>query len=104
MKVRPRPARRQRYWSARKRSCSRLPADQNPDLQILSGTISDISYHGNSYRVIVAKGGGGNLRATIPRAAGLSFEPGQPVTLSWRADAARLLPDDGHLSDAAVKP
>jgi len=75
-----------------------------PDRQILSGTISDISYHGDSYRVIVANGSGGNLRATIPRAAGLSFEPGQPVTLSWRADAARLLPDDGHLSDAAVKP
>ena len=75
-----------------------------PGLQIMSGTVSDISYHGDSYRVIVADGSGGSLRATIPRASGLSFAPGQAVTLSWRADAARLLPDSGQLSDVAVKP
>ncbi len=71
-----------------------------PDLQMLSGTVSDVSYHGDSYRVSVSHGSGGTLRATIPRATGLNFEPGQPVTLSWRAEAARLLPDEGHASGA----
>ncbi|MCC6778414.1 MAG: ABC transporter ATP-binding protein [Hyphomicrobiales bacterium] len=71
-----------------------------PDLQTLSGIVSDISYHGDSYRVSVSGGDGGTLRATIPRAAGLDFAPGQTVTLTWRADAARLLPDDGNMSGA----
>ncbi|AMN40501.1 ABC transporter ATP-binding protein [Rhodoplanes sp. Z2-YC6860] len=64
------------------------------DHQTLSGTISDISYHGDGYRISVPAAGG-TLQAIVPRTEGAHLERGQMVTLSWPASVGRLLPIDG---------
>jgi putative spermidine/putrescine transport system ATP-binding protein len=60
---------------------------------LISGAVLDVSYHGDCYRVNVATGGG-IIRANTPRLAGIALEPGQTVTLSWRPEAARVLPHE----------
>ena len=64
-----------------------------PGDPMVGGTVADISYHGDSYRINVPVAGE-LIRANVPCASAAEFEPGQTVTLSWRAEAARLLPDD----------
>jgi putative spermidine/putrescine transport system ATP-binding protein len=74
------------------------PADQ-----MLSGTIADISYHGDQYRISVPAAGG-TIRAHVSRTDGIGLAQGDPVTLAWRSDAARLLPDDGTIALTGGEP
>ena len=69
--------------------------------QTVSGTICEISYHGDGYRVGIPLGGG-TLRAIVPRGEGVALALGQTVTFSWSVRAARVLPDDGARSVAAL--
>jgi len=67
--------------------------------EALAGTIRDVSYHGDSYRLDIAVGAQ-TLKVRLARGSGGGVEAGQRVTVSWRSDAARLLPaEDGR--DAA---
>jgi putative spermidine/putrescine transport system ATP-binding protein len=70
-------------------------AEQAGDRDSITGTVADIGYHGDSYRLDVAIGQD-RLKVRVPRLAGTGMEPGRKVVVSWRADVARLLPvEDG---------
>ncbi len=62
------------------------------------GRISEVIYHGDSYRLELALGAD-RLKVKVPRLAGTGLEPGQEVQIAWESDAARLLPVEGR--DAA---
>src|SRR5262249_3109781 len=60
----------------------------------VSGRITEVSYHGDSYRLEIVLGGD-RLRVKAPRFSGIGLEPGQDVQVAWRPDAARLVPVEG---------
>src|SRR5262245_39757378 len=64
------------------------PAGAQPSL---AGVVKDISYHGDTFKLDVAVGGDA-LKVKVARENGAGMEPGQPVVLSWKAGAARILP------------
>ncbi len=59
----------------------------------IGGTVAEVSYHGDSYRLEIAIGSD-RLKVKVPRGAGAGMAPGHSVTVSWRRDAARLLAAD----------
>jgi spermidine/putrescine ABC transporter ATP-binding subunit len=59
----------------------------------IGGTVAEISYHGDSYRLDIAVGTD-RLKVKVPRRAGADMVPGRSVTVSWRHEAARLLAVD----------
>ena len=61
----------------------------------LAGSIRDISYHGDTFRLDVDTGGGNVVKVRVARAQGAARAPGERVLLTWRPEAARLLPADG---------
>jgi ABC-type Fe3+/spermidine/putrescine transport system ATPase subunit len=67
---------------------------------VVAGTIKDISYHGDTFKLDVALGAD-LLKVKVPRERGASMEPGQKVFLTWRPGVARLLPAADRASDAA---
>src|SRR5262249_26867830 len=60
----------------------------------VSGRITEVSYHGDSYRLEVALGKD-RLKVRVPNFSGAGLEPGQDVQVVWRPDAARLVPIEG---------
>ena len=82
-----------------------------PGRRVDRGTVTDVSYHGDCYRLDIASGDR-RLHVKVPRESGAGMAPGQTVTLAWRPDAARLLAaDDGAdrhagrgLSDVGGRP
>ena len=66
----------------------------------LTGVITELSFHGDVFKLAVAVGDD-VLKAKIARERGGSLEIGRQVVLSWRRDAARLLPPAGDMSDGA---
>jgi spermidine/putrescine ABC transporter ATP-binding subunit len=66
-----------------------------PDGASIGGTVTDVSYHGDCYRLDIASGAA-RLHVKVPREAGAGMAPGRSVMVAWRPDAARLLAaDDG---------
>jgi putative spermidine/putrescine transport system ATP-binding protein len=57
----------------------------------LTGVITELSFHGDVFKLAVAAGDD-VLKAKVAREQGGSLELGRQVILSWRRDAARLLP------------
>jgi putative spermidine/putrescine transport system ATP-binding protein len=70
-----------------------VAADAAPDGASIGGTVTDVSYHGDCYRLDIASGGA-RLHVKVPREAGAGMVPGRSVTVAWRPDAARLLAAD----------
>jgi putative spermidine/putrescine transport system ATP-binding protein len=69
----------------------------------VSGRITEVSYHGDSYRLEIALGTD-RLKVKVPRVAGIGLEAGQDVQVAWAPDAARLVPiDDGQGSGPGAK-
>jgi putative spermidine/putrescine transport system ATP-binding protein len=60
----------------------------------LAGTVQDVSYHGDTFKLDVAVGQE-TLKVKIDRAQGVDMEPGRQVRLAWKPAAARVLPADG---------
>jgi len=58
---------------------------------VLSGTLRDISYHGDTFKLDVAVGDE-LLTVKVARAHGAAMSPGQDVFLSWKPSAVRVLP------------
>jgi len=57
----------------------------------LLGTVKEVSYHGDVFKLAIAVGGD-TLAVKVARRQGGDFEVGRPVVLTWSANAARLLP------------
>jgi spermidine/putrescine ABC transporter ATP-binding subunit len=63
-----------------------------PDgFETLTGTVRELSYHGDAYKLDVAVGQD-ILKVKVPREQGVGLEPGREVFVSWKPGAARLLP------------
>jgi spermidine/putrescine ABC transporter ATP-binding subunit len=58
---------------------------------LLQGTVTEINYRGDAYRLAVAVGEE-TLKVKVAREEGAGLAPGQRVSLSWRSGAARILP------------
>ena len=74
---------------------SRAQADGQ---DVLAGTLRDISYHGDTFKLDVAVGDD-LLTVKVAREHGTTMTPGQEVFLSWKPTAVRVLPaadGDGH--------
>ena len=69
---------------------------------IVAGTIKDISYHGDTFKLDVALGAD-ILKVKVPRDRGAGREPGQKVFLTWNSSVVRLLPAADRASDAGVE-
>jgi spermidine/putrescine ABC transporter ATP-binding subunit len=76
------------------------PEDMNVQLQAcahpegreqLAGTVMELSFHGDVFKLAIAVGED-VLKGKLAREQGGSLEIGRQVILSWRRDAARLLP------------
>ena len=65
---------------------------------VLAGTIKDISYHGDTFKLDVAVGSD-VLKVKVPRERGAGMERGNSVFLTWRSSAVRLLPAADRISD-----
>jgi putative spermidine/putrescine transport system ATP-binding protein len=59
--------------------------------EVLKGIIKDISYHGDAFKLDVALGDE-VLKVKVARERGAGIERGQPVVLTWKAGAAKVLP------------
>jgi putative spermidine/putrescine transport system ATP-binding protein len=59
--------------------------------EVLKGIIKDISYHGDAFKLDVALGDE-VLKVKVARERGAGMERGQPVLLTWKAGAAKVLP------------
>jgi ABC-type Fe3+/spermidine/putrescine transport system ATPase subunit len=66
----------------------------------LAGTITEIGYQGDSYRLSVASGGEAIKVRMAPHLA-LAFTLGLAVEMTWPRDTARVLPLDDHAKGAA---
>ena len=71
--------------------------------QILTGVISDISYHGDGYRLEIAVGDRQSHQVKVARERASASSPdGRHAVVA--SDAARLLPDDGTSGDDGHEP
>jgi hypothetical protein len=61
---------------------------------MLAGTVRDIGYHGDTFKLDVAVGrsGGEALKVKVAREHGADMAPGQEVCLTWKARAAKVFP------------
>jgi putative spermidine/putrescine transport system ATP-binding protein len=66
---------------------------------IVAGTIKDISYHGDTFKLDVALGAD-MLKVKVPRERGAGMERGEKVFLTWRSSVVRLLPAADRAGDA----
>jgi putative spermidine/putrescine transport system ATP-binding protein len=66
-------------------------SDQAGGHDRLVGTVTELSYHGDIFKLTVAVGGD-ILKAKVVREQGSDFEVGRQVVLTWTPTAARLLP------------
>jgi spermidine/putrescine ABC transporter ATP-binding subunit len=57
----------------------------------LIGTVKEISYHGDAYKLDVTVGDD-VLKVKVAREQGTGLEPGRQIHLLWKPEAARLLP------------
>ena len=64
---------------------------QTDGQDVLTGTLRDISYHGDTFKLDVAVGDE-LLTVKVARAHGAAMTPGQEVFLSWQPTAVRVLP------------
>jgi putative spermidine/putrescine transport system ATP-binding protein len=80
-------------------------AAQPGESEQLSGTLKERSFNGDVFKLGIAVGND-ILKAKAPRDQGNAFEVGQNFVLSWKRDAARLLPatdDDVAAAKSAVR-
>jgi putative spermidine/putrescine transport system ATP-binding protein len=63
------------------------------------GTVAEIGYQGDSYRLSVTAAGAA-IKVKVPPHQAAAIQPGAEVRLSWDRDAARLLPADTEGSSA----
>jgi putative spermidine/putrescine transport system ATP-binding protein len=69
----------------------RQAASAEPDgSERLAGIVTELSYHGDVFKLSVAVGGD-ILKAKVERGQAGNFEVGRPVVLTWTRNAARLL-------------
>jgi len=66
----------------------------------LAGTVQDVSYHGDTFKLDVAVGAD-MLKVRVTREHGAGMTLGQEVFLTWKSRAARLLPAGDRPSDGA---
>jgi ABC-type Fe3+/spermidine/putrescine transport system ATPase subunit len=57
----------------------------------LAGVVTDISYHGDTFKLGVAVGDD-VLRVKVARESGAGMQPGQTIFVTWKPDAVRILP------------
>jgi putative spermidine/putrescine transport system ATP-binding protein len=67
---------------------------------ILAGTIKDISYHGDAFKLEVAVGED-VLKVKVARERGAGMERGDRIFLTWRSSVVRLLPTADGMRDTA---
>jgi ABC-type Fe3+/spermidine/putrescine transport system ATPase subunit len=67
---------------------------------VVAGTIKDISYHGDTFKLDVGLGAD-LLKVKVPRERGAGMERGQKVFLTWRPGVVRLLPAADRASEDA---
>jgi putative spermidine/putrescine transport system ATP-binding protein len=80
------------------------PCAQAEGREQLTGVLTELSFHGDVFKLAVAVGDD-VLKAKVAREHGGSLDIGRRVALSWRRDAARLLPpasDAGSHVEAAT--
>ncbi len=68
-----------------------VPSEQCGGGDRLIGTVTELSYHGDIFKLDIAVGGD-RLKARVEREHGGDFEVGRSVLLTWVPNAARLLP------------
>jgi spermidine/putrescine ABC transporter ATP-binding subunit len=74
-------------------------SEQTDGRDVLAGTIRDISYHGDTFKLDVAVGAD-VLKVKVARERGAGMERGDRVFLTWRSSAVRLLPAGDRPGDA----
>ena len=57
----------------------------------LAGALTDISFHGDTFKLDIAVGGT-TFKVKIPREAGAGMQSGAKVLLTWKPGAAKVLP------------
>jgi putative spermidine/putrescine transport system ATP-binding protein len=75
------------------------PAGDGASGPTLAGTIAEIGYQGDSYRLSVAVGSIA-IKVKVPPQQAAALQPGADVRLGWDRDVARLLPADDESSGA----
>src|ERR1700716_3105092 len=74
-------------------------AERAESQDVLAGTIRDISYHGDTFKLDVAVGTE-VLKVKVARERGAGMEHGDRVFLTWRSGVVRLLPAPDGMNDA----
>jgi putative spermidine/putrescine transport system ATP-binding protein len=74
-------------------------AERAESQDVLAGTIRDISYHGDTFKLDVAVGTD-VLKVKVARERGAGMERGDRVFLTWRSGVVRLLPAPDGMNDA----
>jgi spermidine/putrescine ABC transporter ATP-binding subunit len=74
-------------------------AERAESQDVLAGTIKDISYHGDTFKLDVAVGTD-VLKVKVARERGAGMEHGDRVFLTWRSGVVRLLPAADGMNDA----
>jgi len=67
---------------------------------VLAGTVRDISYHGDTFKLAVAVGKE-VLKIKVARVQGAGVVPGESVLLTWKSNAAKVLPATDRTEIAA---
>jgi ABC-type Fe3+/spermidine/putrescine transport system ATPase subunit len=76
--------------------------DQASGQDVLAGILRDISYHGDTFKLDVAVGNE-LLKVKVPREHGTQMRPGREILLTWRSDAARILPAGDRTADGVTQ-
>ena len=68
----------------------RVNREQGDGLNLLAGTVKEISYHGDTFKLDVGVGKQ-SLKAKVARGEGTGMELGGQVFLTWKFEATRIL-------------
>jgi len=74
--------------------------DRTGAYDVLAGTVRDLSYHGDTFKLAVAVGKE-VLKIRVARMQGAGVVPGEPVLLTWKSNAAKVLPATDRTEVAA---
>jgi len=76
----------------------RVSREQGNGLNLLTGTVKEISYHGDTFKLDVAVGEQ-SLKAKVARGEGAGIELGRAVFLTWKFEAAKILRPQEEAND-----
>jgi putative spermidine/putrescine transport system ATP-binding protein len=77
----------------------RISREQGDGLNLLTGTVKEISYHGDTFKLDVAVGEQ-SLKAKVARGEGAGIELGRAVFLTWKFEAAKILRPQDEANDS----